>query len=66
MDKVLTNFAKSVALSPGPAPGRRRSSTQPMSIQVDLPESRKDAEFSEIRSQVTKEKDPKEKVRREL
>ena len=65
MDKVLTNFAKSVALSPGPTPGRRRSSAM-MSVQVDLPESRKDAEFSEIRSQVTKEKDPKEKVRREL
>ena len=64
MDKFLTNFAKSVALSPGPTPGRRRSSV--MNVKVDLPEARQDATFSEIRGQVTKEKDPKEKIRREL
>ena len=46
MDQLL-KFAKSVALAPGPTPGRRRSSV--MSVQVDLPEAREDSQFSEIR-----------------
>ena len=63
MDKFLTNFAKSVALTP-PQQQRRRSSVY-ATVKVDLPEARQDAEFSEIRGHL-KGKDPKEKVRREL